>query len=232
LTEGAVSRIIQQVEFNMSMILSKNRKIFVTAAILFFAGGVVNGAALGRFTMGVKGGLNSSTLRIESDITVASYQSRSEFVWGGFIEYRISPMFSVQVEVLDSPKGSRLPSGITTVNQDIVLMYEYTEVPLLIKWAQGFGSRLIPSLYAGPYWAHLREAKVRTEGRLTDITEPLPDQRGYDLGVIFGFSLSYDLGPVVLIGDVRYGMGLVDVDETAGSTINQRLWSFTAGIGF
>jgi Outer membrane protein beta-barrel domain len=216
----------------MSMRLSKSRKIFVTAAILFLAAAVADASAFGRFTMGLKGGLNSTTLRIESDITVASYQSRSEFVWGGFIEYRIMPPFSIQVEVLDSPKGSRLPSGITTINQDVVLMYEYTEVPLLIKWAQGFGSGLIPSLYAGPYWAHLREAKIRTEGRLNTTTEPLPDQRGYDLGVIFGFSLSLDLGPVVLIGDVRYGMGLVDVDETAGSTINQRVWSFTAGIGF
>jgi len=214
------------------MRLNRNRKILATAAIFLFAVAVANASAFGRFTMGVKGGLNSTTLRIKSDITVASYQSRTEFMWGGFIAYRISPMFSVQVEVLDSPKGSRLPSGITAVNQDITLMYEYTEVPLLLKWAQGFGSRLIPSLYAGPYWAHLREAKVRTEGRLTNITEPLTDQRSDDLGVVFGFSLSYDLGPVALIGDVRYGMGLVDVDETAGSTINHRVWSFTGGIGF
>jgi hypothetical protein len=217
-------------ERNMNM--KTSRKFPVTAAILLFVGAVSNASAVGRFTMGVKGGLNSFNLRVKSDITTSSFRTRGEFAWGGFIEYRISGLFSVQAEVLNSPKGSKLLSSLTGTREDITLAYEYTEVPLLIKWAQGFGSRWIPSLYAGPYWAHLREASIRTEGRLENITEPLPDQRSYDLGVIFGFSVGYDLGPVSLIGEARYGMGLVDVDESAGTTINHRGWSFLAGIGF
>jgi len=214
------------------MSMKKSRKFPVTAAILFFAVAAVDASALGKFTLGVKSGLNSANLRIKSDITTSSYQNRSEFAWGGFISYKISPLFSVQVEVLDSPKGSKLLSGIAGTSQDITVMYNYTEVPLLIKWAQGFGSRLIPSLYAGPYWAKLREAKISTRDRFDEITEPLPDQRSTDLGIIFGFSLSYSLGPVALIGDIRYSLGLVDVDEGAGETINHRVWSFMAGIGF
>jgi hypothetical protein len=35
-----------------------------------------------------------------------------------------------------------------------------------------------------------------------------------------------------LTGDIRYGMGLVDVDEGAGSSLNHRVFSFMAGIGF
>jgi hypothetical protein len=217
-------------EHNMS--IKKCRKYLGAAAILFFAAAVVNASALGRFTMGVKGGLNSFNLRVKSDITTSSFRTRGEFAWGGFVAYMINPLFSVQVELLDSPKGSKLLSELTGTREDITIMYEYTEVPLLIKWAQGFGSRWIPSLYAGPYWAHLREAKIRTEGRLENLTEPLTDQRSYDLGLIFGFSLSYDLGPVVLTGEARYGLGLVDVDETAGTTINHRGWSFMGGIGF
>ncbi len=214
------------------MHMPKYRKFLLAAAILYFAVASTHLFAVGPVMLGVKGGLNSANLRIKSNFTTSSYQTRSEFTWGGFLSYRITPFFSVQVEVLDSPKGSTLPSGITTSNESVTLEYQYTEVPLLIKWAQGIGSKLTPSLYAGPYYAHLRRAEAVSKGRLTPFNEPLTDQRSYDWGLVFGFSLGYDLGPFTLIGDVRYDLGLTDVDLTAGSTINHRGFSFTAGIGF
>ena len=142
------------------MSMKTSGKFLATAASLLFLGAVSNASAVGRFTMGVKGGLNLVQPQGQERYHDSSFRTRGEFVWGGFIEYRISGLFSVQAEVLDSPKGSKLLSGLTGTREDITLMYEYTEVPLLIKWAQGFGSRWIPSLYAGPYWAHLREASI------------------------------------------------------------------------
>ncbi|OGD23014.1 MAG: hypothetical protein A2W03_04545 [Candidatus Aminicenantes bacterium RBG_16_63_16] len=207
------------------------RKFRLTAAFFFFALASMQAFAVGRLTMGVKGGLNSANLRVESETTISTYQTRSGFAWGGFISYRISNLFSVQVEALDSPKGTRILPGFSGTGDDISLMYEYTEVPVLIKLAQGFGSKFVPSLYAGPYWAKLREAKIRTRGEFDDITEDLTDQRSTDFGLIFGASLSYSLGPVALIGDVRYGLGLLDVDRGAGSSLKHRVLSIMAGIG-
>ena len=215
----------------ISMRTSKNRNLLLTAAILFFALSVANASALGRFTMGVKGGLNVANMRIESANTISSYQTRTQFVWGGFISYRLSDLFSLQVEVLDSPKGTRLLQALSGTNGEITLMYRYTEVPLLIKLAQGRGGRLMPSLYAGPYWAKLREAQIRSVSQSGDVTENLTGQRSTDFGLIFGFSLDYNLGPITLIGEARYGLGLLDVDKAAGSTLNHRGFSFMAGIG-
>ena len=207
------------------------RKFLLTAAILFFALASIQASAIGRLTMGVKGGLNSANLRIESDVTISTYQTRGGFAWGGFISYRISNLFSVQVEALDSPKGTRILPGFSGTDDDITLMYKYTEVPVLIKLAQGFGTKLVPSVYAGPYWAKLKEAKIRTRNAVDDITEDLTDQKSTDFGLIFGASLTYSLGPVALIGDVRYGLGLSDVDRGAGSSLKHRVLSVMAGIG-
>ena len=210
-----------------------NPKLILTAAaILLFLAAVPDAGAVGRLTLGLKGGLNSANLRVKSDITVSTFRAVNPFAWGGYVSYMINPLFSVQAEVLDSPKGSKLVGGLGGDIGDTILMYDYTEVPLFLRWAQGFGGGLLPSLYAGGYWAHLREATIKTEGRLEDSSEPLPDQRGYDLGLVFGFSLTYRLGRVELGADARYSMGLVDVDESAGTTINHRGFSFLAGIGF
>ncbi len=138
MTGGSDSNIILM-GYNMKM--NKNRHILLTAALLFFVVTVANASALGRFSIGVKGGLNSYNLRIESETTISSYQTRSGFVWGGFIAYRLSDLFSLQVEVLDSAKGTRLLQAFSGANSEITLMYQYTEVPLLIKLAQGRGGR-------------------------------------------------------------------------------------------
>lgn len=209
-----------------------SRKFLPIAVVVFAALVPSRALAVGRLTLGVKGGLNSANLRISSQGTISTYQTRSAFSWGGFVSYRLSHLFSVQVEVLDSPKGSNVVPAISGANADISLMYRYTEVPLLLKVAQGRGARLTPSLYAGPYWAKLKEARFKTVGSSGEITEDLADQKSHDFGLVFGFSLDYSLGPIALIGDVRYDLGLLDVDKTAGSTVNHRGFSFMVGIGF
>lgn len=214
------------------MRIKKNRRPWITAIIILLAGTVSTASALGRFTLGVKGGLNSANLRVKSDVTVSTFQSYNTFVWGGFIAYRLSGLFSVQLEVLNNPKGSKLQQFISGSNYDTTLMYKYTEIPLLLKLAQGQMGKLAPSLYAGPYWAKLREAKIRTKSGRDDFTEDLAGQKDTDLGLVFGLGLDYDLGPVLLVGDFRYGLGLVDVDEGEGGSLNHRVFSFTAGFAF
>jgi Outer membrane protein beta-barrel domain len=214
------------------MRMKTKQRLLPAAAVLLFAGAVSSASGVGRFTLGVKGGLNSANLRVKSDITTSTFQTRNGFAWGGFIEYRISDLFAIQLEVLDSPKGSTLQQAISGTNYDTTLRYSYTEVPLLIKLAQGGGSRLAPSLYAGAYWAKLREATIRATNGRDDFIEELTDQRSTDLGLVFGLALDYDLGPFLLTGDIRYGLGLADVDQGAGSTLNHRVFTFLAGIGF
>jgi len=214
------------------MLMKNSRRPWLTAALILFAGTVSTASALGRFTLGVKGGLNSANLRVKSDVTVSTFQAYNAFVWGGFIACRLSGLFSVQLEVLDNPKGSRLQQAISGSGYDTTLMYKYTEVPLLLKLAQGRGGKLSPSLYAGPYWAKLREAKIRAKSGRDDITEDLTDQKGTDLGLVFGLGLDYDLGPVLLVGDFRYGLGLTDVDKGEGGSLKHRVFSFMAGFAF
>lgn len=210
----------------------KRNRTFLAAWILFFALPAANSFALGRLTLGVKGGLNSSNLRISSESTVTTFQSLGRLAWGGFIGYRITDLIGIQAEVLNSAKGAHIRESIGGVPVETTLRYDYTEVPLLITFSERGESKLTPSLFAGPYIAFLRKAEGTFITGGQEVTEPLQDQKNTDFGFVFGASLRYNLGFIALVGDVRYDLGLVDVDKAAGSTFNHRVLSILVGIAF
>jgi hypothetical protein len=186
--------------------------------------------ALGRLTLGIKGGINSANLRIESQNTVSSFQTVTRLTWGGFLGFRITNSFSIQVEVLSSPKGSRFFQNTGGVPVETTLRYDYTEVPLLIRYSQRSEGRLTPTLFAGPYIAFRRSAEATSTSGGQVITEPLQDQTDRDYGIAFGASFAYKLGAISLIADLRYDLGLTDVDKAPGSTFNHRVLAILIGV--
>jgi hypothetical protein len=203
----------------------------VAALGFFLAAWGANGFALGRLTLGIKGGINSANLRIVSENTVSSYQTVTRLTWGGFLGFRITDSFSIQVEVLNSPKGSRFRGSSDGIPVETTLKYDYTEVPVLIRYSQRGGGRLTPTLFAGPYVAFRRSAEATYTSGGRAVTETLQDQRDSDYGITFGASLAYKLGAIALVADLRYDLGLTDVDKAPGSTFNHRALAIMIGVG-
>jgi hypothetical protein len=209
------------------------KNLMVAAAgLLVLALPAANAFGLGRLTLGVKGGLNSSNLRISSDTTVSTFQSIGRLAWGGFIGYRITNLIGIQAEVLNSAKGAHIRESIGGVPVETTLKYDYTEVPLLITFSEKGEGQLTPMLFAGPYIAFLNKAEGTFITGGQEVTEPLADQKDKDFGFVFGASLRYRLGVISLVGDLRYDLGLADVDKAAGSTFNQRVISIMVGLAF
>jgi hypothetical protein len=115
--------------------------------------------------------------------------------------------------------------------------FNYLELPVLAKVA--FGSPVIKGyLNAGPSLALGLTGKYKVEGGMNpgemDIRfgDSMDDTRRYidnrfDFGVQFGGGASFGVGPGAIIADVRYGLGLTDLDSRDQS--KNRTWAFTLG---
>jgi hypothetical protein len=188
--------------------------------------------AMSRLTLGLKGGINSANLKLSFLGTEVSYQARLRLVWGGFIGVKISNRFTVQAEAFHSLKGSKILESIDGVPTTVTLMYDYLEFPLLVKYSQPSFGKTTPAFFAGPYVAFKQSAKQEIATFGVGTKEDLPGQKSRDFGFVFGFSVDYKIGKAILIADIRYSLGLTDVDKTPESTIRHRVLGIMAGIGF
>lgn len=210
---------------------TRQKPVAPAAAAILFLAVAANGLALGRLALGVKGGLNMANIRVETETTIRTNGTLNRFAWGGFIGYKLSEIVSLQLEVLDFPKGTEVPVTSEGAFATASLRYDYTEVPLLVKFSERSRSRLTPSVFAGPYIAFLRKAESSIAGAGDAAVEPIQDRRNTDFGLTFGASFAYKLaGPVDLLGEIRYDFGLTNVDKTPGSTFNHRVISILFGV--
>jgi hypothetical protein len=112
-------------------------------------------------TVGIKGGINVADLEIDTSGGGQETDSRTAFEFGTYGEFGIGNVFAIQPEVLYAPKGA------TDQEEEVKLTFRlnYIEVPLLLKARIPVkGSRVRPSVYAGPVVAFETKCEVEGEG--------------------------------------------------------------------
>jgi hypothetical protein len=192
-------------------------------------------------TVGIKGGINIADLEIDNSEGGEETDSRTAFGFGAYAEFGIGDVFAIQPEVLYAPKGA------TDQEEDVKLTFRvnYIEVPLLLKARIPVkSSAMRPSLYVGPVIAFETKCEVEGEGggiTATADCDAISDfgadadikTKSVDLGIALGGSLAIPAGPVILVGDVRYTLGLTNIDDTgiAEEVVKNRVWSFSVGVG-
>jgi hypothetical protein len=184
-------------------------------------------AVQAQLTLGVKGGVNSANL---SGLPDGSPSTSSEvgFQGGAFLDVGFGSWFHLQPELLYSSRKSGLDSGQGggTFGQNFV------EIPVLFKYAFGTGL-LQPALYAGPSLSFETTCNLNPDDPLdvsTSCSDDDVDTSSTNWAVVFGGELDIAVGPVILIGDIRYNLGLSDIQTDADGKWN--FWSFMVGIGF
>ena len=173
--------------------------------------------------VGVKGGVNISSIDVSGDDGGPSLDSRIGLVAGGFVRLPIASWLSVQAEGLYSEKGARFKEG--GVEAKVIL--NYVELPVLAH------VRLGRLFYAtgGPSMAFRVQAKGRS--RFSGSTEDIDiseDVERFDFGIAMGGGV--ELGRLIIDG--RYTLGLTDADKdkTDTTTTKNRVISITAGFRF
>lgn len=100
---------------------------------------------------GVKGGFSLANRVSEPDnFEGYPFKTKMGLVGGAFANLAVARGFSVQPEVLYVQKGAKMsvPEEAATVN----FIFDYIEIPLLLEYSfSKEGSKLIPSVFAGPF---------------------------------------------------------------------------------
>lgn len=195
-------------------------------------------------TLGLKAGVNVADLSSEDPTETFNTDTRSAIAFGGFAEFEMGDVFAFQPELLYSQKGAKVSED----GVDLTFKVNYVELPVLLKArVSPPASGVRPSFFVGPVFAF--ESKCEVEGTVDAMSATLDcdafseasegevdiQTKSMDLGVTLGAGIEIPAGGVVVVGDVRYTLGLTDVNDTPGEEdldIKNRTWSMFAGIGF
>lgn len=171
-------------------------------------------------TWGITGGVTVSDLWGDD---VGATSTRAGFTGGLFMNYRTSPFFSVQPELLFTMKNIETKSGVLSENSTTDYDFGYLEIPVLLKGHIPTQGMVKPNIYAGPSLAF----KLYGDANDNDLDD---DLRGVDFGFAFGGGI--DIGQRVNL-DARYTLGVVDVfDVPSDPSAKNGSFAVTLGIGF
>ena len=204
---------------------SMNKKLFVLLFILAFAKGNVS---LAQFSLGIRGGVNFSTLKTDNTQSVgANFQQSLDTKTGyvGGVYARIGSKIFIQPELIFSAKGGSVNFLKNGSSQTIAIDYTNIDIPLLV------GVKFAPlRLYAGPMASFTVSNKGLDEAIKTYSS---------DLGKSFkNASYGYQAGGGIDIGalsvDLRYEGSLSEVAGLNSANINfsqkANLWQLTLGL--
>lgn len=191
-------------------------------------------------TLGLKGGLNVSTLSIEDPMRPdLQIDSQTGLVLGAFLECGGESWFALQGEVNYSQNGAKLTDGGSVAELDL----DYIRVPVLVVARIGPDDRtLYPLVYAGPQLAFEVRCRVKTEeaGVTQDLAceseeleNPL-ETRNVEFGFVFGGGVEFLFSGLKMELDARYNLGLSNMNGGTNASVvslENRGWSFTVGLG-
>jgi len=209
---------------------------FLVAAFLL---GLVPGVAHGQgFEIGLKGGLNVSTLSADDPSNPdLEFDARMDFLLGAYLQCGGIGWFTLQGEVLYSQNGAKVQGTSATE-----LKLNYIRVPVLFMARLGsWEGAMHPILYAGPQLALETTCEVTGEidGEATsfacdsdELDEPL-DTNNVEFGLVFGGGLEIPLNRLTVQLDARYNLGLSNINggtDASSVSLHNRGWSFMAGV--
>ena len=177
---------------------------------------------------GVKGGVNFASLAFGENEDGSDISSRTTYVIGGFVGIPVTPMISIQPEVLWAPAGTKVDSP-ELGNQTAEISFNMVQVPVLLKANIG-SSRTRPFVVVGPVFG-FKTSKLKFKIGNEETTDPAvtgdDDASSTDVAIAFGGGV--DVGRLSIEG--RYNLGVKDLDGSDESA-KTRGFMVLAGIAF
>jgi opacity protein-like surface antigen len=195
--------------------------LWLTAIACYLSLPVQSDAQL-RFALGPKLGINFASTSI--DPTVQGITGRTTILFGAAFELMFAKIIGVQVEPNYANKGYTADNvGIQTqagvVSANITVSYKEIQIPILFK-AKFLDGPVKPYALVGPNLGIVTSANVNVapgqgaqfQAQDVDIKS---STSGMDFGIDFGGGAEFNVAPrVAITGDVRYSLGLSNLDKT------------------
>ena len=195
--------------------------LFLLVSMLIISSNIV----FAEMHWGIKGGANSTTFTgddVDQD-NIAAFNA------GVYTAWRFMDVITVQPELLFTIKGgeSTLPDqfgggGISNVRLN------YLELPILFKYAFPMDPFEV-NVFAGPYVAHLM---MVTDAQGRDENNLLKDFTRFDWGFVLGVGGGMDIGLGRLVADVRYTLGLQNLDDDGDADVKNSVIGANVGWEF
>lgn len=200
------------------------KKLVVLSLVVFTLVIVVVSSASAqlKFALGPKVGINFASASLEPSSQNSS--GRTTILFGSAFELMFGKMFGVQVEPGYAMKGYSVDNiGIPTANgvvqANLAVKYNEIQIPILFK-AKFLEGAVKPYVLAGPNLGIVATAKVTVSpAQGSQFQEQDVDIKsstsGMDFGLDFGGGAEFKLAQSIsLTGDIRYSLGLSNLDNT------------------
>lgn len=216
---------------------SVRRPLLLLACMTFIGGtGAVPAAAQGT-GIEIKVGPNFGDLAIEEDGASLETGTRTAFVGGVGIAIGVGPVFAFQPELLYSQKGADFEADVDGL-AEASFKVGYVEIPLLGKVTVPTAGQVRPYFFGGPAVAFEVSCSLGASAGGISVSVDCDeidgglDRKKTDVGLLGGAGLSFGAGPVAVLVEGRYNVGLVNLDDSgADASIKTRTFSLLAGIG-
>ena len=197
------------------------KRFILLLAILVIVVGAVS-ARPGTMTIGPKFALNFAT---EGGDNSSYIKSSTKFGIGGFFTYDILDQFGVQGELLYNRKGC----DITAYNPVVTVTGSYLDIVALAKYMIPIEGNFKPNVFAGPSLGLLLGATIYQGSQSADYSSNVS---GADFGLIFGAGAAYKVGPGSIVFDLRYYVGLSNVNKDNQFSNTNQIFSINTGYAF
>jgi hypothetical protein len=176
-------------------------------------------------TIGAKFGLNFASWGGDN---TTSLNSTTKLLFGGFIAYTIAQNFDMQAELLYNSVGTGISvaNGGGTGNVGI----SYLEIATLAKYKIPVGPAVKIFFVAGPQLGIKLSANLHDDRTSTD-TDISKDISGSDFDIVFGTGVMFRVGPGNINVDLRYNIGLSNVQKTSPPNNTNQVFSLAVGYG-
>jgi len=169
--------------------------------------------------------LNLASINVNPDVSSEDYSSRIGFGLGIVVDYPLTDQLDLHAEPMFLQKGGR----IDITSEVVVFKINYLEIPLMLRYIFEYDASFLPYAMAGPSIGLLTSAKYdNNAGRVQDEKD---STKGIDLGVGFGGGVKLPRGNKTFFAELRYVLGLVDINKEAHeSTVKNRGLQLVGGV--
>lgn len=183
--------------------------------------------------VGVKGGLVVANISASDEQELEGNETRTGAGFGAFFRTMVAPAVSVQPEAL------YLKKGFKGEDEDLSGKFSltYVQVPVLLQYHLATGEGVVPRVFAGPAIAFETGCKISGSDSTVEVEVDCEAAdiatKSTDFSAVFGAGADIPMGGFSITGDVRYDLGLSNIDDSgADGSVKNRSWGFFVGAAF
>jgi hypothetical protein len=230
--------------------MEKKLLVLFLTLILTLLGMNVSFSQLNKMEYGIRAGLNLANSNSKTDSLSEEFGgdiNRKIFPRlgiGGFIEYPVSNMLSIQLNVLYNQKGEKFEGtavvpGVGIIDVKITNKFDYLSIPLFAK-LNFLESEASPYLILGPELSFLLSAKQKSEADImvVGLDTVLIDQdikdylKSTEFSLNIGAGIEFPISTFTAFVEGRYGLGVTKVNKEGSEDIKTNVIYINIGLKF